>query len=495
MSVAKIVHLSKQRFSGQDPRGAREFETQASGTEDDVTDSAQRCLGQVAQYAGDLGMEIVDVAAAVDQFDAHLAAQMEVFQSVQSASDAVLTHTSDIRDMLTNAHLEGERALSDLGSSRVKAEQSAALIQSFVTRVAGVEKQVAGLASAIAQVGQIATEIRAIARQTNMLALNATIEAARAGDAGRGFAVVASEVKSLAGNTTDATGRIDALVDTLDGLTQALSEEAAQSARDAEAVHGVSQTFAETIENVNGAVHRVSDMAGGIGEHVGRIVGQAGEVKDRTDALAAQAQDSKTTFAHARDRVSGLIDLSETLMKVIVAGEVETPDTPFIRQAQAKAAEVGAIFESAIKAGDLTLDDLFDEDYRPVEGTDPTQYMTRFTAFTDRVLPDVQEPILQSDPRVRACVAVDRNGYVPTHNAAWSKPQRPGEPEWNDGNARHRRIYADRVGAAAAKNQDPFLLQTYRRAAADGFIVMKDVAVPILVFGRHWGCFRIGYKL
>ena len=36
---------------------------------------------------------------------------------------------------------------------------------------------------------------------------------------------------------------------------------------------------------------------------------------------------------------------------------------------------------------------LFDERYREIPGTDPKQYLTDYVAFTDRILPPIQDPI------------------------------------------------------------------------------------------------------
>jgi hemoglobin-like flavoprotein len=74
---------------------------------------------------------------------------------------------------------------------------------------------IADLRKEIDRVGNVAEKINKVASQTNLLALNATIEAARAGEAGKGFAVVASEVKSLSGQTRDATSEISDVVASL----------------------------------------------------------------------------------------------------------------------------------------------------------------------------------------------------------------------------------------------------------------------------------------
>ena len=122
-------------------------------------------------------------------------------------------------------------------------------------------------------------------------------------------------------------------------------------------------------------------------------------------------------------------------------------------------------------------------------------YPFQILQFADRVLPTVQEPVLDMDRRVVFCAAVDRNGYLPTHNRKFSQPQ-TADPVWNMAHCRNRRIFDDRVGLKAGRNTDAFLLQVYRRDMGGGnFVLMKDVSAPITVEGRHWGGLRLAYKL
>mgnify|MGYP006155397909 CR=1 FL=1 len=97
--------------------------------------------------------------------------------------------------------------------------------------------------------------------------------------------------------------------------------------------------------------------------------------------------------------------------------------------------------------------------------------------------------------RIGFCAAIDENGYLPTHNKKFSAPQRPGDTVWNTANCRNRRIFNDRTGLASARNQRPFLLQTYRRDMGGGnFVLLKEASAPIVVQGRHWGGLRLAYR-
>ena len=173
----------------------------------------------------------------------------------------------------------------------------------------------------------------------------------------------------------------------------------------------------------------------------------------------------------------------------------ESADTLFIRAVQDGAARAGRLFEAAIAAGDISEADLFDRDYVPVRGTDPQQHLSRCLEATDRLLPGIQEAMLDIDPRVVFCAAVDENGYLPTHNLKFSHPQ-GGDPVWNAANCRNRRMFNDRTGLGAGRNTRPFLLQTYRRDMGGGvFVMMKDASAPIYVNGRHWGGLRLAYRV
>jgi methyl-accepting chemotaxis protein len=92
------------------------------------------------------------------------------------------------------------------------------------------------------------------------------------------------------------------------------------------------------------------------------------------------------------------------------------------------------------------------------------------------------------------CAAIDRNGYIPTHNLKFSHRQKVGDPVFNAANSRNRRIFDDRVGLAAGQSKRPFLVQAYRRDMGNNeYRMMKDVSAPIIINGRHWGGVRLAY--
>jgi methyl-accepting chemotaxis protein len=156
---------------------------------------------------------------------------------------------------------------------------------------------------------------------------------------------------------------------------------------------------------------------------------------------------------------------------------------------------ISRALEKLVSDGRVTQDDLFDNDYIPIEGTDPVQYRTRFLSVLEEVLTPIQEALVSSDPRIVFCAAVDRNAYLPVHNREYSHPQRPGDREWNIAHSRNRRIFDDRSGLTAARNVRPYAIQVYPRDMGNGVtVVMREIVAPVRIFGKHWGGFRVAYK-
>jgi methyl-accepting chemotaxis protein len=171
---------------------------------------------------------------------------------------------------------------------------------------------------------------------------------------------------------------------------------------------------------------------------------------------------------------------------------VETTDARMIRQTREGAEQFEQIFEQALASGELTVADLFDDDYKPIPRSNPEQFRTRHCALLERVAPVVQEPILEGDPAVRGACLHDRNGHRPMMNVCFSQPQR-SDPAWNAQHARSKGFATDAAGLAASRNTEPVLLQVYRRTATGVVELTKDVSVPVFVRGRHWGALRTVY--
>jgi methyl-accepting chemotaxis protein len=439
-------------------RGAPEIEAvEAIAAETPTIGSA--ALGELARHAGELGREAAELAGTIDDLAASGARQSDRFGAFSAEMDAMLGANREIASAT---------------------ETSRDAVRDARQAVAGVGRGVGEVVTTLREVSDAAGEITRIALQTRLVAFNASVEAKRAGEAGRGFAVVADAVRDLAAKVEASSKLIAGTVTQLDSRIGALAAEIADDAGNRSAFHRA----------LGEAESRVGDIAVAARQNLASCESMLGSVHE----LAAVIDENARALEGARARAGTFLGVSESLLVLTADSGVRTVDTPYIETVIALAQEIAQRFERAVERGEIALADLFDTSYRPIAGTDPLQHLASFTALTDRLLPELQEPVLNALPNVVFCAAVDRNGYLPTHNAKFSRPQ-GADPVWNAANCRNRRIFADRTGLAAGRNTRRFLLQTYRRDMGGGqFVLMKDLSAPITVRGRHWGGLRIAYR-
>ncbi|MGJ4970333.1 MULTISPECIES: methyl-accepting chemotaxis protein [unclassified Bradyrhizobium] len=462
----------------------------------DARTGAERLMDEIADRIGGLGVELADVAGNVQEVANRVSYQSQRFGHLQATAKTMVAANHDIATASQAVQSATTAAVGDIAQSRNVVDTAVRHIAELVESVERIEQRLGSVGDALSQVAKVSVAIEAIAKQTNLLALNATIEAARAGSAGRGFAVVASEVKSLAEATRQATQEIGDTLRGLDSQVKSLLGESGQASSRA-------KTAGEGAQQIGGIIVRVQDGFTSVGQEIDGVAKAATSNLAHCDAviselneLAKGVDQSSVELKQADSRIAKLLDHSEALIGLIAESGVQTADAPLIKTVVDTARQISATFETAIDRGEITLADLMDESYREIPGTNPKQYMTRYVEFTDRVLPAIQDPIQGSDPRIVFCVAWARGGYLPTHNPNYRKPQGP-DPVWNNANCRNRRLFEDRaVKKVAAASNKPFLLQTYRRDMGGGqFVLMKDLSAPIFIKGRHWGAFRMGFRL
>jgi methyl-accepting chemotaxis protein len=466
-----------------------------------MTDQASSGAGadiaqKIAEKAGSLGVQLADAAGAIDEVAKVVTAQARQFDELRGTAEAMAEANERISTEVESAARMAERASADISASRGSIEGSLGDLRQLADSATTIEGKLGGLRGALEQIAKVAQTIEAIAKQTNLLALNATIEAARAGDAGRGFGVVAAEVKALARQTSDATSQIGTTLADLSQQVNELSRAGAEATERAAKVESGTAAIGAAIQSSAQAIGEIARQAGAVAADTRQVRERSAAVTSAFDGLTSDVKRSTQDLGQAKDHINGLLEVAEDLIEATAHAGVDTTDSPMIRTVTEAAAKVGALFEQALDKGEISMADLFDEQYKPVPGSDPQQVTTRFTALTDRLLPPILEAALNVDPRIVFCAAVDRNGYLPTHNKKFSQAQKPGDPVWNTANCRNRRIFNDRVGLKAGRSEKAFVVQTYRRDMGGGnFALMKDASAPIIVNGRHWGGVRCGYKV
>ncbi|KFI07182.1 chemotaxis protein [Massilia sp. BSC265] len=444
----------------------------------------------VSQSIDDIMIGAAETSYFVDSVKKKIEKDVETASRVVQDAQRVAHGTIEIADHAERALAIAAGMRSESVAGRAQVDEGLVRISSArheAQQAAGLMNELQGKSRAIAGFTQVITEISA---RTNLLALNAAIEAARAGEHGRGFAVVAGEVRQLALRTKDATDEISTMV-------KSINEQAEKAADGMGSLASVVHEATANVERVHAQLSHIEQSSIESERQIELIAREArmhvqttGDISQALLEIRDSMLSTDKELPRATESAMALAGKAEDIAGALSESSAKTPHDAIRVAAQETAAQIGQLFSDAIKTGKISRADLFDRSYTPIPDTNPPKYTTRFDAFTDRVLPPIQEALLERLPQLAFAGAVDNNGYFPTHNKKFSKPL-TGNYDVDIVNNRTKRIFNDRTGARCGANTKPFVLQTYKRDTGE---VMHDMSAPIYVDGKHWGGFRIGYR-
>ena len=361
-----------------------------------------------------LVLEVADIAGNVDDVSKFVVQQREGFAHISDISRQLDTLIAQIAAsaQATNqvATAAGDNSRQSLATVRAALGDIAALAES----VRAIQGQLSQLDAMLTEVGSRAQSIQIIAGKTNLLALNATIEAERAGEAGRGFAVVASSVKTLSRRTSEVTAGIDGAVAS---LSESIAELVKASAATVETASEVNQgvgVINSTVEGFDQALATVAAKVEEISAASADSRQQCEDVIDYVDTFNVSLETTGDDLKDADGRINELLCKSEELMGFISDRGYDTPNRLFIEAARDTAARISALFEQTLTKGELTLADLFDENYRKVAGSNPEQFLTRYVDFTDRMLRPIQDDLLKVSPLLLMAFCPPTTNNIPS---------------------------------------------------------------------------------
>ena len=220
------------------------------------------------------------------------AASQQQAEQVREATDTINEMAEAFDGMARKSRESNEVAqrsvdIAHKGSQKV--QQTMAGMDTIRDQIQETSKRIKRLGESSQEIGDIVELINGIAEQTNILALNAAIQSASAGGAGRGFAVVADEVQRLAERATNATRRIEMLVQNIQTDTS-------------EAVESMETT---TSEVVSGA-----EKAEDAGEALKRIESVSRDLSAMIEEISDQAQTQSETATRVADQMNSIRDVS-----------------------------------------------------------------------------------------------------------------------------------------------------------------------------------------
>ncbi|MFL1564414.1 methyl-accepting chemotaxis protein [Pseudomonas sp. O64] len=430
------------------------------------------------------------VAYSVKQLAARLQSQLSAAKQIVSSAE-VMIGTEKVTSQLSRQALgAATQAHQRSTEGREVLAQSITRMHQLSQRANASRELIEALSQRSEEIQRVTLVIQSIASQTNLLALNAAIEAARAGEHGRGFAVVADEVRGLAGRTAMATDEVGVMVADIQHRTAQVVEQIRQLSSD---LH----TGVEQVEHAGEHLQSIASLAADVEGQVNEIAQGTDTNRVQLDSLFHAVEQMRSDLTVSDLQTRQLADAAvqmegqaETISERLAEVGLDDYHQRIYDLAREGANRISEQFEADVVQNRISLQDLFDRSYTPIPNTSPSKYHTRFDGYTDQVLPAIQEALLPRHEGLVFAIACTPQGYVPTHNKAFSHAL-TGDAQIDAVQNRTKRKFEDRTGIRCGSHQQAVLLQTYTRDTGE---LMHDLSVPIMVNGRHWGGLRLGYK-
>ncbi|MFZ1991985.1 MAG: globin-coupled sensor protein [Alphaproteobacteria bacterium] len=235
-----------------------------------------------------------EVGAATDQVAGAIGA-------IDGRCKAVVSAAGEAKNGVNATTAASEELSASISEISKQVQYSQETTRDAVRRARAAKEMIDNLSRAAGQISEIVDLISQIANQTNLLALNATIEAARAGDAGRGFGVVAGEVKSLANQTSKATGEITSKV----GEIQNAVRNAVQAIGE---IDGVIVTVEQSSSSIAAAIEEQSAAA----VEIGRTSTEAAKGAEAVTTNITQVSRETSMTAGTCNSLASLADMMIT---------------------------------------------------------------------------------------------------------------------------------------------------------------------------------------